>query len=424
MSDTNGTTIDHDANEHPEADQQPEAQTTVAEALPENEPTTPLRTRAEMVPVSQGAAPTNLGQQIDFAQYMARADFAVPPHLRRNPGACLAVLDISTRAGLSPFMVANKTYVQNDRLCFESQLFHAFLTQSGLLVGDLDVEYEGEGLERTCTITGILKSDRKPRRHTSPPLGKLHPGYSTKNRDGKELKFVKGSPLWDKKPDVQLFYDTSRDWTRLYAPTATLGMFTPEEMLETPLGAEGAIEVHEVDSTLHARLQGSNRSEEGHTPGHAAKELANVAAGGKTAKIEPATTKAARSAPVTPKKHTGRAARRAKRTSEPAKAKATPQPKPEKPAAPAKSATQHKAELEQANAPNGLPKTNAEYWPYAIKWIDAPVPPKVTADDHAGNLEARWDGETHLRDELSVPIPRRKEIEKHLITRCKELRAE
>lgn len=420
MSDTNGTTIEHDANEHPEADQQqPDAQPQVAEVMPENnEALASLTQRAALVPVgATGAAPISLAQQIDFAQYMAKARNALPQHLQGNVGDCLAVLDIASRAGLSPYMVANKTYVQSGRLCFESQLFHALLVQSGKLKGDLLVTYQGEGDERTCTIKGTLKSDGIERTHTSQTLKDARPA---KNDRGQ----VKGSPLWVDKPDVQLFYDTSRDWIRMFAPTATLGIYTPEELIEHPIGPEGAITIDDVKPDLHARLQGSSRSEEGHTPGHAEKELANVAAGGTRAKIEPATTKPARSAPVTAKKNTGRAARRAQRTSEPAKGAATPKPKPAKPAAPAKSATQHKAELHQANAPNGLPKTNAEYWPYALKWIDAPVPAKISADDHAGNLEARWDGERDLRDEINVPLKRRKEIEARLIARCQELRAE
>lgn len=437
MTDTaavDSKTIEHNQNEpqrQAEAEQQAPKPTALAEPMPEQG--SPLKQRAEMVVVgSTGAAPVNLGQQIDFAQYMARASFAVPPHLRDNPGACLAVLDIATRAGLSPFMVANKTYVEGDRLAFESQLFHALLVQSGLLIGDLDVTYKGEGLERKCTVIGTLKSDRKPRSHTSPTLAKSHPGHTEKN--GK--KYVKGSPLWDDKPDVQQFYDTSRDWTRMFAPTATLGIYTPDEMIEHPIDGpsryDGAIDGGPADSSLHQRLKGVNR-EEGHQPGHAESELASVAAGG-TTKIKPA----AKEIPVEKKPaleqiptRTPRAERRKKRQAAAAPKPAENGQKPTEAAAAQeqlggaeKSTIQQRAEREQANAPNGLPKTNAEYWPYAIKWIDAPVPDGIDAADHAPNLEERWERETHLRDDIAVPIARRKEIEKHLIARCKELRGQ
>lgn len=54
-------------------------------------------------------------------------------------------------------------------------------------------------------------------------LGKLHPGHNDKGK-------VKGSPLWDKKPDLQLFYNMSRDWARMYCPDIIAGMYGRDEM--------------------------------------------------------------------------------------------------------------------------------------------------------------------------------------------------
>ena len=415
-------TIDHDEHEQQlqagadQAEQQTEPPSKPVPAVIEPE-AAPIIARRELVPVrSTGAAPMNLQQQIDFAQSMAKAVISLPSHLRGNVGDCLAILDISSRAGLSPYMVANKTYVQNERLCFESQLFHAFLVQSGLIIGDLEVSYDGEGPKRTCTVVGILKSDRKPRSYTSPPLEKLHPGFTEKNG----RKWVKGSPLWEKKPDVQLFYDTSRDWTRIYAPTATLGMYTPDEMIETPLGPEGAIEVREVSPDLHERLKGTDRTE-GHKPGHAENELSNVAAGG-AAEIKPAAAKQRAKGTAPAAKAGSRRARRAER--------ATGQPKAEATAAPAedekeqkeaktpkveeKSPIQKQAEANQDFVPNGQPKTGAEYFGYARSWIMG----STNADD----AEARWDGERDMRDELGVALKRRHELEKLLFDAIKELR--
>ncbi len=36
-------------------------------------------------------APQNLGEVVKFAEVMARADIALPKHLRGNAGACMAV---------------------------------------------------------------------------------------------------------------------------------------------------------------------------------------------------------------------------------------------------------------------------------------------------------------------------------------------
>ncbi len=409
MTDT--TTIEHETHvDQPVHEQTVETVTATVEPEP---PATPLSRRAELVPVGpSGAAPANLQQQIDFAQFMAKARNALPDHLRGNVGDCLAVLDISSRAGLSPYMVANKTYVQNNRLCFESQLFHALLVQSGKLKGDLLVTYQGEGDERTCTVKGTMRSDGIERTHTSQPLKDARP---VKNDRGQ----IKGSPLWSDKPDVQLFYDTSRDWIRMFAPTATLGIYAPEEFVEHPIGPEGAITVSDVDPSLHERLKGTDRTE-GHKPGQAIAELANVAAGGtieiKANKSKPGKAAKAAKEPNPPKQGR-RAAKRAQRTQQAPKASAPTRAKQDQKAPePEKSPIQRKAELEQAAAPNGQPKTGVEYWGFARDWI--------LAADNADNIEARWDGERDMRDDLGVSLKARRDLEKLLATRLTELRGE
>jgi len=405
------TTIEHETHvDQPVHEQTVETVTATVEPEP---PATPLSRRAELVPVGpSGAAPANLQQQIDFAQFMAKARNALPDHLRGNVGDCLAVLDISSRAGLSPYMVANKTYVQNNRLCFESQLFHALLVQSGKLKGDLLVTYQGEGDERTCTVKGTMRSDGIERTHTSQPLKDARP---VKNDRGQ----IKGSPLWSDKPDVQLFYDTSRDWIRMFAPTATLGIYAPEEFVEHPIGPEGAITVSDVDPSLHERLKGTDRTE-GHKPGQAIAELANVAAGGtieiKANKSKPGKAAKAAKEPNPPKQGR-RAAKRAQRTQQAPKASAPTRAKQDQKAPePEKSPIQRKAELEQAAAPNGQPKTGVEYWGFARDWI--------LAADNADNIEARWDGERDMRDDLGVSLKARRDLEKLLATRLTELRGE
>src|ERR1039458_6263603 len=137
----------------------------------------------------------------------------------------------------------------------------------------------------------------------------------------------------------------------MFAPTATLGIYTPEEMIEHPIGPEGAIDVTEVSPDLHQRLIGTNR-DEGHKPGHAESELANVAAGNHR-EIKPAQPKAKRQAEAETHKPGSRAAKRAERASKAPKAIAKVLPKstqtdPKQAAKPEKSATQRKAELEQA----------------------------------------------------------------------------
>lgn len=382
-----------------------------------------IRKARALIPVGAGGAmPTNFAQQVDFAKTMAQARSTLPPHLVGNAGDCLAIIDIASRANLSPYMVANMTYVEpkSKRLSFMSQLYHAFLTQSGMLIGDLEVSYDGEGDARTCTISGRLRSDGKVRTHTSPPLGKVRP---PKNAEGQ----VKGSPLWTKKPDVQLFYDTSRDWTRIYCPTATLGIFAPEEFVETPVGPENARDV----TGLAAKLKAIPPTGEGFRDGHAERELSQIAPSG--GKIEPGEVlKGSEGTPpqggeagagatdpaATPTPETGKRAGVAPKPAGRATPKRhrAPSTPPSKEAvkkaadrAEERSAAAAKTEPAKAPAPDAVEpkakkdlKTSDDYLVYAKAWIDA-------STDYKTAME-RYDEERELRDKLKVPVKVRTEF--------------
>src|SRR5262245_34241253 len=69
----------------------------------------------------------NMAEVMEFAKLMSLADIAVRKHLRGNPGMCLAVTIQALEWRMSPFSVANKSYVVNDQIAYESQLIHAVI---------------------------------------------------------------------------------------------------------------------------------------------------------------------------------------------------------------------------------------------------------------------------------------------------------
>ena len=356
---------------------------------PNDDPKDLLRSAREMIPVGNtGVSPLNFAQQIDYAQTMAKARAAIPQHLQNNVGDCLAVIDISTRAGLSPYMVANKTYVQSGRLCFESQLYHAFAQASGLLKGDLHVEYEGEGDDLVCIVTGYLRADGKPRVHRSERLKDAHPGHSVKTKEGGDVKFVKGSQLWDRKPKVQLFYDTSRDWVRIYCPRATLGIYTPDEIEE--YGPDMARDVTPTTVGLHNRLVGAPKSEEGHKAGHVESELDQVAAGvGKVIEAKPEPEQPETAQPV---KKRGRP----KKADTPTQETENPEPTAEQ-APPAEQPVpepQPAAKVEAPKNPLDAIKTPQAYKDHAMAWIEAGADVEL--------MRAQWSRERPKRTDLGV----------------------
>jgi hypothetical protein len=163
----------------------------------------------------------NVENVITLGQAMARAGVAIPAHLRDNPGACMAVVFYASEWRMSPFSVANKTYVVKDRLAFEAQLVHAVIEMRAPIHEDiLNKRYEGEGPDRKCIvwaqckIRGVVKTLE----HTSPRFADIQP---------------KNSPLWQTKPDVQLWYNTSRDWARVFFPHILMGVYSADELVDS-----------------------------------------------------------------------------------------------------------------------------------------------------------------------------------------------
>ncbi|MDC7784820.1 recombinase RecT [Rhodoplanes sp. TEM] len=213
------------------------------------------RAIAGAVPVSDnigGVAFTSMSEVMEFAKLMSVAGTAVPPHLRANPGTCLAICIHALEWRMSPFAVANKSYeVENrgeKRLAFESQLTHAVIEARAPLKGRLRYEIIGEGDERRCKVWGTFKGETEPHVYVSETLGKLRDARG-RNQYGQ----VKGSPLWDTQPEVQLFYSASRQWCRIYAPDVLLGIYTREELEDE--GFENAKDVTPKRLSLAQRLR-------------------------------------------------------------------------------------------------------------------------------------------------------------------------
>jgi hypothetical protein len=180
----------------------------------------------------------NLRDLVDAAKLLAASGPYLPPFMQGNVGACLANCMRAQELGVSPLALAKWTYVVEqyiggqkvEQIAYESQMFHAVIEARAPITTRLQVSYEGEGDNRRCRVWATFKGEREPRYF--PPLdaapdqftlGKLRP---KRNESGK----IKGSPLWDLKPDLQLFYNMSRDWARMYAPDVISGMYGRDEM--------------------------------------------------------------------------------------------------------------------------------------------------------------------------------------------------
>ena len=207
---------------------------------------------------------------MEVAKLMAISGPAIPSFMRGNPGLCYAAVVRAVRWGIDPFFVAEHSYLVNnkgeEKVAYDAQIHIAVINARAPLKEMLRFEYLGEGEEMKCRVWATFKNETKEKSHISQPLGKLRPA---KNEYGK----TKGSPLWDRKPEVQIYYDTSRDWARMYCPHILAGIAFIDEF--DPADVK---DVTPEKPTLSQRLQKQKRiaSPRGFDTDHVLRETTQV----------------------------------------------------------------------------------------------------------------------------------------------------
>lgn len=168
---------------------------------------------------SGGLAFTNANEAMEFSKMMAVSQIGVRKHLRGNVGACLAIVVQSIEWRMSPFAVANKSYLVNDQIAYESQLIQAVILKRAPIKGRFKVEYLGEGAKRRCRVSAVLSDTGETVDYTSPEFDKITP---------------KNSPLWKSDPDQQQFYYSGRALCRRHFPDVLLGVYDMDELTPEP----------------------------------------------------------------------------------------------------------------------------------------------------------------------------------------------
>jgi hypothetical protein len=195
---------------------------------------------------------------MEFAKTMAVSDCAVPPHLRGNVGTCLAVCTKALRFGFDPYALAEHSFVmkkdmdvtvetpQGGRvtrkepvttLAYDSYVIRAVIEAHAPIKGRLRYAYSGDGMERRCLVSAELRATGDVISHESPTLGERIKAIGRSDKG-----YIKGSPLWESKPDQQLGYDTARDFCRRHFPEVLMGWYDKDELEET-VRAETATDI-------------------------------------------------------------------------------------------------------------------------------------------------------------------------------------
>lgn len=202
-------------------------------------------------------APENATQAMTFAQMMARADKAIPEHLRNNVGMCLAVTLDAMSFGFNPIALARGSYAVGNTLSYEAKVYAAALNTSGYLRTRPKISYTGEvsGMHKVkakegtrdapsgdlvCTISAFIVGEEEIKEWSSPKLSEI----TTKN-----------SPLWYSDPKLQLYYYTMRAWARIHLPEVMLGVQTRDEVDDMGPVIDNASEPEAPKQTLIDRVK-------------------------------------------------------------------------------------------------------------------------------------------------------------------------
>lgn len=158
-------------------------------------------------------------RMMSAAKLMASAKVTIPAHLRDNPGDCMAVIMQAAQWQMNPFAVAQKTHLVNGTLGYEAQLVHAVLQSTKAIRSTFNYEYTGSGTDLACRVGAVLRGD------TEVTWGEWLNSSSVT---------TKNSPLWKTNPEQQLGYLQVKNWARKYAPGAILGVYTVDELEDSP----------------------------------------------------------------------------------------------------------------------------------------------------------------------------------------------
>ncbi len=188
-------------------------------------PTTAIAVQEPSLDFVQHAVQTFEG--IDRLATLMSKMGTLPDHLKGKPADCFRIVVQAAKWRLDPFMVAECTSLVHGRFCLEGKLVAAVLASRGIR---LTHQIEGRGQDARITLTGRLPGEDQDRTIH----GSVREWRTTAN----------GSP-WDKQPETQLVYRGTRQWARIHAPDAMLGVRTPDEMED----------VREVQATVIATAE-------------------------------------------------------------------------------------------------------------------------------------------------------------------------
>lgn len=227
----------------------------------------PTQTRFSMATMLTD--PMMMTRMEGMANTMALGRITVPKHLQGNVGDCMAIVMQAAQWGMNHYAVGQKTFSINGVLGYEAQLVSAVINSSGAVKDRFHFEWFGAWEK----IIGQFKEveSRTKKDDNGHPKKYIVPAWKQEDERGLGVRVwatlaneseprilellltqarTRNSTLWTEDPKQQLAYLAQKRWSRLYAPDVILGVYTPDEILESPERFMGAAEVVNVNEGL------------------------------------------------------------------------------------------------------------------------------------------------------------------------------
>lgn len=159
---------------------------------------------------------TSLFEQVQRAALLLSKSNLVPQHLRGDDKVadCFLVIEQAMRWRMSPFAVAQSTYVLSGKLGYEGKLVAAVINASPRLDTKLNYQYSGQGDARMVKVSGTLRGETEPR-----VIEGTVKGWAQDR-----------NPKWKDMPDQMLAYRGAREWARRHMPEVILGVYSDDEI--------------------------------------------------------------------------------------------------------------------------------------------------------------------------------------------------
>ena len=164
-------------------------------------------------------------QEREFAFVQRQANLRassdiVPQQFRGKIANCVIAMEMASRLGVGEMEIMQNLYVVHGNPAFSAKYLIALVNKSGVLKGRLKFRFSDD--RSSCQAYGTCSETGEELAGTSITLAMAAAeGWTSKS----------GSK-WKTMPDQMLMYRAASFWSRTYAPDATMGMYSVEELVD------------------------------------------------------------------------------------------------------------------------------------------------------------------------------------------------